>query len=210
MSIPQNMSAFFSIRADGTATDIDYYGNHALWELYRNDRDAYENVWRVWRNLRRKNFHALPEDKGIPVPGTGTRRYRKHRNGSGVSASSRVLSHYYADEGEKGSYVRKLVRNRERALWLSEWQEEQSYDEYDTETVAQWFYDNTEDIDSDIIPSVYTVGETVVEWPNDYYDEYGYDYDPGPYNVSDYVDFDPYDFEGYGSYCYYCGGECEL
>ncbi len=138
----QDMSAFFSIRPDGTATEIHCIGNAALWELYRTDRDAYENVWRVWRNLRRKNFHALPEDKGIPVPHTGKIRYRKHRNGSGVSASSRVLSHYYADEGEKGSYVRKLVRNRERAMWLSEWQDEQEA-EYgyvmDGCDVTDWF-----------------------------------------------------------------------
>lgn len=177
------------------------------WEAKEKNRAEWYAYWE-WMSNRR--FHALPEDKGIPVPGTGKISYRKHRNGSGVSASSRVLSHYYADEGEKGRGIRKLVRNRERALWLTEWAQEQTEEEntYDAETVGQWFYDYSDDVDSDVIPSVYTVGETVVEWPNDYYDEYGYD--PGPYNVYDYVDFDPYDFEGYGSYCTYCRGECEL
>ena len=178
------------------------------WEAWRQQCED----WAAYREFcRKRRFHALPEDKGIPVPHTGYSRRRKPVNGAGVSANSRV-THYFADEGEKGAYVRRIVRRKERALWLSEWQEEQSYDPYDVETVAQWFYDNTDDMDSDVIPSVYTVGETVVEWPSDYYDEYGsgYDYDPGPYSVYDYVDFDPYDLEGYGSYCAYCGGECEL
>jgi hypothetical protein len=101
--------------------------------------------YREW--MRKRRFHALPEDKGIPVPHTGYSKRRKCKNGSGVSASSRVLSHYYADEGEKGSYVRKLVRNRERALWLSEWQEEQNEDaEYgyarDTYSAGEWFSDD--------------------------------------------------------------------
>jgi hypothetical protein len=167
-----------------------YWDNYPEWVAY-------------WEWIRNRRFHARQEDKGIPVPHTGYSRRRKPVNGAGVSASSRVLSHHYADEGDKGRWVRKLVRNRERALWLSEWQEEQSYDPYDAETVAQWFYDNTDDMDSDVIPSAYTVGETVVEWPSDYYD-------PGPYNVYDYVNFDPYDFEDYGPYCAYCVRECEL
>lgn len=214
----QDMSAFFSIRPDGTATEIHCIGNGALWELFSTDRDAYENVWRVWRSLRRRNFHALPEEKGVPVAGTGingnnARRTRyKSVNGAGVSASSHVVS-LWPDEGEKGRWVRKLVRRRERALWQRDWRDE-GYDVEEASTVAQWFYDNSTDLDydPDIIPSVYTVGETVVEWPNDYYDEYGYgyDYDPGPYNVYDYVDFDPYDFDGYADFCYHCGGPCEL
>lgn len=185
----QDMSAFFSIRPDGTATDIDYYGNHALWELYRTDRDAYENVWRVWRSLRRKNFHALPEDKGIPVPHTGTRRYRKHVNGSGVSASSRVLSHYYADEGEKGRYVRKLVRSRERAMWLDEWQREQNED-------AEYGYAR----------DVYSAGD----WFSD--DPYMWDWYYGE-NDYDREDFYPVAWDElweYADYCETCNGPCVL
>lgn len=211
----QDMSAFFSIRPDGTATEIHCIGNGALWALHSTDRDAYENVWRVWRSLRRRNFHALPEEKGTPVAGTGGKRWRKwSANNGGVSAGSHVVSHHYANEGDKGRTVRKLVRNRERALWLSEWQEEQNYSAYDSETVAQWFYDNSDDVDSDIIPSVYTVGETVVEWPNDYYDEYEYDYSES-YGCGDpYCDICgdvyPYDYEEDDDWCGHCGGPCEL
>ncbi len=180
----QDMSAFFTVKADGTATEIHAIGNGALWALYTTNRDAYENVWNTWRTLRRKTFHALPEEKGKPVPGTGVRRSRGKwtHNGAGVSANSRILSHHYADEGETGKAHRREIRRKERALWLSEWEREQMEEEsaYDTETVAQWFYDTTQDMDSDVIPSVYTVGETVVEWPSDYYDEYGYsDYSCG-------------------------------
>lgn len=65
-------------------------------------------------------------DKGSPVPGTGRKspaalRARAHsKTGGGVSAGSRVLRHLYADEGEKGRWVRRLVRARERALWKKE------------------------------------------------------------------------------------------
>lgn len=156
---------------------------------------------------RIKSWDDAAVTRGVPVPGTGVRRYRKSVNGAGVSANSRILPHRYADEGEKGREIRKMVRHRERALWLSEWQEEKSYDEYDAETVAQWFYDNSDDMDSDMIPCVYTVGETVIPVWDDYS---SYDYDPGPYSISDYVDFNPYDFEGYAEYCYFCGGPCEL
>ena len=91
--------------------------------------------------------------KGVPVPYTGGKKWRKGANGSGVSASSRVLSHYYADEGEKGRYVRKLVRSRERAMWLSEWQEEQNEDAVygyavDTYSAGEWFTDDPYEWDS--------------------------------------------------------------
>lgn len=162
--------------------------------------------WAVYREWQRKRrFHALPEDKGIPVPHTGYGRTYKHKNGSGVSANSRILSHRYADEGEKGALIRREVRRKERAQWLMDaaWEMEGP----DASTVAQWFYDHSDDVDSDMIPSIYTVGETVIPAWNDYA---SYDFDPGPYSVYDYVDFDPYDFDDYGSYCAYCGGECEL
>lgn len=144
----QDMSAFFSIRPDGTATEIHCIGNDALWSLRLTDMDAYENVWRVWRSLRRKTFHALPEEKGTPVPGTGGKRWRKwSANNGGVSAGSHVISHHYASEGDKGRTVRKLVRSRERALWLDEWQQEQNQDaEYgyarDVYSAGDWFSDD--------------------------------------------------------------------
>ncbi|WPH58154.1 hypothetical protein SEA_LUCKYSOCKE_203 [Streptomyces phage LuckySocke] len=142
-----------------------------------------------WEWMRNRRFHALPEDKGIPVPGTGTRRYRKSRNGSGVSASSRVLSHYYADEGEKGRTVRKLVRNRERALWLSEWQEERNED-------AEYGYAR----------DVYSAGD----WFSD--DPYMWDwyYGEDDYDREDFYPVDWRDLWEYADYCETCNGPCEL
>lgn len=111
-----------------------YWDNYSEWVAY-------------WEWIRNRRFHARQEDKGIPVPHTGVRRYRKSVNGSGVSASSRVLSHYYANEGEKGSYVRKLVRSRERQMWRDEWLTEQNEDAYygyavDTYSAGEWFSDD--------------------------------------------------------------------
>ncbi len=152
---------------------------------------------------------AANREKGVPVPHTGKRRYRKSVNGSGVSASSRIVSRY-ADEGEKGKDVRRTVRRMEERMWRMDWFAE-GYDIEDGCNVAQWFYDNSDDTDSDIIPSVYTVGETVVEWPTD------------PYEADWYFgefDYDPYDYYGdYGyavedvqedDYCDTCCGPCEL
>lgn len=162
----------------------------------------------VLRN-RNESVRNACEGKGVPVPFTGGKSWRKPLNGAGVSANSRIVSRY-ADEGEKGKDVRRTVRRMEERMWRMDWVDE-GYDIEDASTVAQWFYDMSDDTDSDMIPSVYTVGETVVEWPNDYYDEYGYAYDPYDYYGDyDYVDFNPYDFEGYAEYCFHCGGECEL
>jgi|SRR5882757_9134377 len=105
---------------------------------------SYMTAWYdEWRKNRQKQYrHATPEDRGVPVPRTGYSRVHKYANGSGVSANSRVLSHMYADEGEKGRYIRKLVRTRERALWLSEYQDEaNAYEGYapDGCGVNDWF-----------------------------------------------------------------------
>lgn len=56
---------------------------------------------------------------GIPVPHTGRKRYHRTTQ-AGVSASSHVVSHRYADEGEKGRLMRRLVRRRETRLWKRE------------------------------------------------------------------------------------------
>ncbi|WP_432006337.1 hypothetical protein [Streptomyces parvus] len=37
-----------------------------------------------------------------------------------MSAGSRVLEHRYADEGDKGGWIRRLVRRRETRLWKKE------------------------------------------------------------------------------------------
>lgn len=63
---------------------------------------------------------------GQPVPGTGRKSpaaLRSKTGGfrqAGVSASSRVMRHFYADEGEKGRYIRRLVRRREERIWKRE------------------------------------------------------------------------------------------
>ncbi|QDP44265.1 hypothetical protein KGG70_gp19 [Streptomyces phage Celia] len=59
----------------------------------------------------------------VPVPGTGRKRYHRTKQG-GVSASSRVIEHRYADEGEKGRWIRRLVRRRETRLWKRESRED--------------------------------------------------------------------------------------
>lgn len=125
---------------------------------YHKEQDAH------WAWMRGRRFHAHPEDKGIPVEGTGVRRHRRSwtHNGTSVSSGSHVLSHYYADEGDKGRWVRKLVRRRERAMWLSEWQTEQNEDAYqgyavDAYDAGEWFssqslmwdwYEDDYDVDS--------------------------------------------------------------
>lgn len=163
-----------------------------------------ETTWQ-----RPKLVHAT--EKGIPVPHTGRSRWHSAKNSgkTGVIGSSRMLPHRYMDEGDKGKGHNRHIKRLERALWQREWIDE-GYDVEDAVTVAQWFYDMSDDTDSDLIPSVYTVGETVVDWPSDYYGEYDYadmyDYDPGPYDVADYLDFDPYAED----WCAHCGGPCEL
>ncbi|MFF7800214.1 hypothetical protein [Streptomyces olivaceus] len=37
-----------------------------------------------------------------------------------MSAGSRALGHRYADEGDKGGWMRRLVRRREARLWKKE------------------------------------------------------------------------------------------
>lgn len=106
---------------------------------YFENREAYHAWWNELARIAKKRYHALPEDKGTPVPCTGKRKRRKWENGSGVSASSRVLSHYYADEGDKGRWVRKVVRNRERRMWRDEWLREQFESEEFDYDVNEWF-----------------------------------------------------------------------
>lgn len=95
------------------------------WEEYKNELRAW---WRYVASLR---YTTLPEYKGIPVPDTGKRNRRKHKNGPGVSAHSRVLSRRFADEGKKGKHVRRSVRQRERELWVADWLAEQNGDTED-------------------------------------------------------------------------------
>ncbi|MEU9605424.1 hypothetical protein [Streptomyces sp. NPDC048057] len=61
-----------------------------------------------------------------PVPGTGRKSPAALRSKTGgglrgsVSAGSRILEHWYANEGDKGQWIRRLVRRREERLWKKE------------------------------------------------------------------------------------------
>lgn len=63
---------------------------------------------------------------GSPVPGTGRKSPASLRSKTGggsrgsVSAGSHALENRYADEGEKGGWIRRLVRRREARLWKKE------------------------------------------------------------------------------------------
>jgi len=105
---------------------------------FMENREAYYAFWAELAKIAKRRYHALPEDKGIPVPGTANRNRRKYKNGAGVSANSRVLSHHYADEGEKGQAHRREIKRKERALWLSEWQDEER-DEQTAYSVTAWY-----------------------------------------------------------------------
>ncbi|MEU5403751.1 hypothetical protein ABZ348_31215 [Streptomyces sp. NPDC005963] len=37
-----------------------------------------------------------------------------------MSAGSRILEHRYPDEGDRGPWIRRLVRRREERLWKKE------------------------------------------------------------------------------------------
>lgn len=67
---------------------------------------------------RPKLVHAT--EKGIPVPGVHKYNRRKYKNGAGVSANSRVLSHHYRDEGETGRSHRREIKRKEEAVWRCE------------------------------------------------------------------------------------------
>lgn len=64
--------------------------------------------------------------KGHPVPGTGKKSPAALRSktggteGGGVSAGSRTIKQHFPDEGEKGSWIRRLARRREARLWKRE------------------------------------------------------------------------------------------
>lgn len=112
------------------------------WEDWLAHRQEWCDFW-AWLSKRR--FHALPEEKGIPVPGTGAKRYhsKKSSGKTGVSGSSRILPHRYMDEGDNGKGHRREVRRKERPLWISEVQEELNGDQ-EAYTVRAWFYDDAD------------------------------------------------------------------
>lgn len=60
--------------------------------------------------------------RGTPIPRTGrSRRWHPGRGRNhGVSANSRILPHRYADEGDKGQWFRRVIRRREKAMWVRE------------------------------------------------------------------------------------------
>lgn len=86
------------------------------------DSNANKQSWAA-----RQKRGELP--KGVPVPGLrGRRRCRcgscsTNRAGkpSGVSANERLLSHHYADEGDRGVLFRRQLRRLSNELWRREW-----------------------------------------------------------------------------------------
>ncbi|APC46284.1 hypothetical protein HWB05_gp022 [Streptomyces phage BRock] len=155
--------------------------------------------YRQW--VAKRRFHARPEEKGIPVAHTGKTLRRKSVNGHGVSAGSRVLSHWYRDETwESKGQTRRAVRRIETRMWVGEWTEELTHDTdgsdarewfatqstterldrnywYEGETLADRFERIDYEGNADMFPPVYTVGVTELDesyWDQE--DDYGYSY----------------------------------
>lgn len=107
------------------------------WDAWRENRAAWYEYW-AWNAKRR--FHALPEEKGIPVPGTSAKRWHSGKNSgkTGVIGSSRMLPHRYMDEGDKGKGHNRHIKRLERALWQREWLDE-GYDYEDASSASEWF-----------------------------------------------------------------------
>lgn len=119
------------------------YKNFSEFPQTINGFAAWQQQCKEWAEYRewcsKRRFHARPEEKGIPVPGTGYSGMRKSRNGHGVSAGSRVLSHWYRDETwESKGETRRAVRRRESIMWREEWTEELT-DTSDTYSAGEWF-----------------------------------------------------------------------
>jgi len=90
------------------------------------DYNSIDDWYANWKAERiRMQRHALPEEKGIPVAGTGMTRRRYHSKkdssrSSGVSGNSRVLPHRYMDEGDNGKGHRREIRRKERVAVQAE------------------------------------------------------------------------------------------
>lgn len=87
---------------------------------------------------RPKMVHA--KEKGIPIPRTGYRRWHSNANKgkSGVIANSRVVSHRYMSEGDKGPDLRREIKRKERVYVAAEI----------AEGYAEWLYgDESDDYD---------------------------------------------------------------
>ncbi len=59
--------------------------------------------------------------KGIPVAGTGKRRWHTKGNRAGkpngVMGNSRIVPNRYADEGENGKFHRREIRSKEKQFF---------------------------------------------------------------------------------------------
>lgn len=83
------------------------------------DTSVIESWYAEWKRERiRSQRHARPEEKGIPVPGTGGSNYhsKKDSGKGGVSGGSRIVPHRYMDEGDKGKGHRREIRRKERPM----------------------------------------------------------------------------------------------
>jgi hypothetical protein len=52
-----------------------------------------------------------------PVPHTGRSKQRKYKSARTGSVLSKALPHRYADEGDKGPWLRRVIRRREERFW---------------------------------------------------------------------------------------------
>lgn len=171
------------------------------WDAWRENRAAWYEYW-AWNAKRR--FHALPEEKGIPVPGTSAKRWHSGKNSgkTGVIGSSRMLPHRYMDEGDKGKGHNRHIKRLERALWQREWLDE-GYDVEDAYSASEWYSRTSEWWEDDDTDDDY--GTLVAEW---------YDMGCGDPDCSicerefNITEFPP--VESYEDWCAHCGGPCEL
>lgn len=78
-------------------------------------------------------------EKGIPVPGTGNYHGHSGKNSgkTGVIANSHVVSHRYADEGEKGPCLRREIKRKERIMVKAEI----------AQGFSDWLYGDMDDYD---------------------------------------------------------------
>lgn len=88
-----------------------YYTYISSMKLYQAFEASCPPRW-VWEPS--KMVHA--KQKGIPIKGTGNRRWRSGENKgkSGVIASSHVVPHRYMHEGDKGKWLRREIKRKER------------------------------------------------------------------------------------------------
>lgn len=104
---------------------------------FLKDSDAWREYNRRYWHKRRMSVNFTPqEEKGIPVPRTGKRRWHSGKNSgkTGVIGNSHVVSHRYMDEGDKGPALRREIRRKEQVI----------VDQEIAEGFSEWLYDGVD------------------------------------------------------------------